>query len=114
MNMVANRAAPAPQGRLPPGPDGGVGVVFSARNQRGRSSHGSTSADSGSYPGLFFNSVSVMFNNVRIDGRPSKLNPSQRKEAVKRVRSAKRTAAEVARLFGVHPSTSCRIVAAAG
>ena len=50
----------------------------------------------------------------RIGGRPSKLNPSQRKEAVKMVRSGKKTSAEVARLFDVHPSTICRIIAAAG
>lgn len=50
----------------------------------------------------------------RIGGRPSKLNPSQRKEAVKMVRSGRKTSAEVARLFGVHPSTICRIIAAAG
>jgi len=50
----------------------------------------------------------------RIGGRPSKLNPNQRKEAVRMVRSGKKTSAEVARLFGVHPSTICRVIAAAG
>ncbi|MBA2669659.1 MAG: recombinase family protein [Gemmatimonadetes bacterium] len=47
----------------------------------------------------------------RIGGRKPKLNPAQRKVAIEMVDSGK-TAADVARLFGVHPSTVTRLIAA--
>ena len=47
----------------------------------------------------------------RIGGRRPKLDQAQQKEVVDMVTSGRKTAAEVARLFGVHPSTVGRIVA---
>jgi DNA invertase Pin-like site-specific DNA recombinase len=44
----------------------------------------------------------------RIGGRPRKLSARQRQEARERVTSGRKTTAETARLFGVHPSTICR------
>jgi len=49
----------------------------------------------------------------RIGGRRPKLDQAQQKEVVDMVTSGRKTAAEVARLFGVHPSTVGRIVARA-
>ncbi len=49
----------------------------------------------------------------RIGGRRPKLNANQRKEVVAMVASGRKTAAEAARLFEVHPSTVGRIVARA-
>jgi DNA invertase Pin-like site-specific DNA recombinase len=49
----------------------------------------------------------------RIGGRRSKLRPNQQSEIAAMVHSGKKTAAEVARLFGVHPSTICRMLARA-
>ena len=46
----------------------------------------------------------------RIGGRRPKLKPHQQKEIVKMVTSGAKTAADAARLFGVHPSTVGRIV----
>lgn len=47
----------------------------------------------------------------RIGGRPAKLAPKQRTEVIAMVRSGTKSAAEAARLFGVHPSTICRLLA---
>lgn len=47
----------------------------------------------------------------RIGGRRSKLNARQQKEVVRLVNSGEKTAAEAARLFGVHPSTVARLLA---
>lgn len=46
----------------------------------------------------------------RIGGRPPKLRPEQRQEIKKLVRSGKKTAADAARLFGVHPATVLRLL----
>ena len=46
----------------------------------------------------------------RIGGRPPKLTPQQRLEIVKLVRKGKKTAADAARLFGVHPATVSRLL----
>ena len=47
----------------------------------------------------------------RVGGRRPKLTPAQQREAVEMVSSGRKTAAEVARLFGVHPATISRLVA---
>jgi DNA invertase Pin-like site-specific DNA recombinase len=46
----------------------------------------------------------------RIGGRPPKLKAQQRLEIVKLVTRGKKTAAEAARLFGVHPATVSRLL----
>lgn len=46
----------------------------------------------------------------RVGGRRLKLKSHQQKEIVKLVKSGKKTAAEVARLFNVHPATVSRIL----
>lgn len=46
----------------------------------------------------------------RLAGRPKALNSEQITEAKKMIQSGKKTKAEVARLFGVHPSTVSRLV----
>lgn len=46
----------------------------------------------------------------RLAGRPKALNVDQIAEAKKMIESRKKTKAEVARLFGVHPSTVSRLV----
>lgn len=46
----------------------------------------------------------------RVGGRPPKLATHQQKEIVRLVKSGKKTAAEAARLFKVHPSTVSRIL----
>lgn len=46
----------------------------------------------------------------RIGGRPPKLKPQQRAEIVKLVRRGRKTAADAARLFGVHPATISRLL----
>lgn len=46
----------------------------------------------------------------RIGGRPSKLKPEQKREIVKLVTRGKKTAAEAARLFRVHPATVSRLL----
>lgn len=46
----------------------------------------------------------------RIGGRPPKLKPQQRQEIVKLVTKGKKTAAEAARLFSVHPATVSRLL----
>ena len=47
----------------------------------------------------------------RVGGRPRKLSAKQRDEVREMVTSGRKTAAEVARIFGVHPSTISRLVA---
>jgi DNA invertase Pin-like site-specific DNA recombinase len=47
----------------------------------------------------------------RVGGRPTKLEPKQRSEVITMVRSGRKSAAETARFFGVHPSTICRLLA---
>ena len=49
----------------------------------------------------------------RIGGRRPKLKEKQRKEIVKMVSEGKKTAADAARLFGVHPATVSRLLRAA-
>lgn len=46
----------------------------------------------------------------RVGGRKPKLTPRQQKEAIKLVTSGKKSGAEVARLFEVHPATISRLV----
>ena len=46
----------------------------------------------------------------RSGGRPPKLGDDQKQEIVHLVSSGKKTAAEAARLFGVHPSTVSRLL----
>lgn len=46
----------------------------------------------------------------RIGGRRHKLKPQQQAEIIKMVRSGKKTAADAARLFNVHPSTVSRLL----
>jgi len=50
----------------------------------------------------------------RIGGRRPKLLPQQRAEVVKMVTKGKKTAADAARLFNVHPATISRLLARAG
>ena len=47
----------------------------------------------------------------RIGGRPPKLTPQQQSEIRKMVSKGRKTAAEVARLFKVHPATVSRLLA---
>jgi DNA invertase Pin-like site-specific DNA recombinase len=46
----------------------------------------------------------------RIGGRPPKLKPQQQQEIIKLVSRGKKTAADAARLFGVHPATVSRLL----
>jgi len=46
----------------------------------------------------------------RVGGRRPKLNDNQQQEIVKLVNSGRKTAAEVAKLFKVHPATVSRIL----
>src|SRR5271168_5158179 len=46
----------------------------------------------------------------RTGGRPPKLKPQQRLEIVRLVKKGKKTAADAARLFGVHPATVSRLL----
>ena len=46
----------------------------------------------------------------RTGGRRPKLNPDQRREIIHLVNSGRKTAAETARLFDVHPSTISRLL----
>jgi DNA invertase Pin-like site-specific DNA recombinase len=50
----------------------------------------------------------------RIGGRRPKLLPQQQTEVLKMVRQGKKTAADAARLFNVHPATIGRLLARAG
>jgi len=47
----------------------------------------------------------------RVGGRPQKLNTDQKAEIIEMVESGRKTSAEVARLFRIHPSTVSRILA---
>lgn len=47
----------------------------------------------------------------RVGGRRPKLNQQQRLEIIEMVTSERKTSSEVARLFKVHPSTVCRLLA---
>jgi len=49
----------------------------------------------------------------RIGGRPPKLSPQQRIEISRMVARGNKTAADAARLFGVHPATISRLVSQA-
>jgi DNA invertase Pin-like site-specific DNA recombinase len=49
----------------------------------------------------------------RVGGRPPKLQPNQAKEIRAMVSSGRKTAAEAARLFGVHPATVSRLMTGA-
>ena len=49
----------------------------------------------------------------RRSGRRPKLDESERREVIDTVMSGRKRAAEVARLFKVHPATVCRLVAEA-
>ena len=46
----------------------------------------------------------------RIGGRPQKLRPQKRQEIVRLVRKGRKTAADAARLFDVHPATISRLL----
>ena len=46
----------------------------------------------------------------RVGGRPPKLAIHQQEEIVKLVKLGKKTAAEIAKLFNIHPSTVSRIL----
>ncbi len=46
----------------------------------------------------------------RIGGRRPKLRPQQQQEIIKLVKRGKKTAADAARLFGVHPATVSRLL----
>lgn len=46
----------------------------------------------------------------RVGGRRPKLSARQRREVVEMVSSGRKTAADVARLFGVHPATVSRML----
>jgi DNA invertase Pin-like site-specific DNA recombinase len=46
----------------------------------------------------------------RIGGRPPKLKPQQQREILRLVRRGRKTAADAARLFGVHPATISRLL----
>ena len=46
----------------------------------------------------------------RVGGRRPKLSPEQQREAVEAVRSGRRTASQMARVFGVHPATIGRLI----
>jgi len=48
----------------------------------------------------------------RIGGRPPKLTPQQRREIATLVKTGKKTAADAARLFSVHPATVSRLLGA--
>ena len=50
----------------------------------------------------------------RVGGRRPKLKTDQKAEIVRLVNSGKKTAADAARLFGVHPSTVSRLLQSAG
>ena len=56
--------------------------------------------------------LAIARSEGRVGGRPRKLSARQREEAREMVISGRRTAAEVARLFGVHPSTISRLLGA--
>jgi len=45
----------------------------------------------------------------RVGGRPRRLTPVQEKEALEMIASGRKTKADVARLFGVHPSLISRL-----
>lgn len=47
----------------------------------------------------------------RIGGRQPRLTAPQEKEVIEMVRSGRKSGADAARLFGVHPSTVCRLLA---
>jgi DNA invertase Pin-like site-specific DNA recombinase len=46
----------------------------------------------------------------RIGGRPPKLNRQQQTESVRMISRGRKTAADAARLFGVHPATISRLI----
>jgi len=50
----------------------------------------------------------------RVGGRRPKLTTQQQKEVTRWVQSGEKSAADVARLFQVHPSTICRLMAKQG
>jgi DNA invertase Pin-like site-specific DNA recombinase len=50
----------------------------------------------------------------RVGGRRPKLSPQQQKEVIDLVQSGRKTGADAARLFRVHPSTVARLLAKAG
>jgi len=52
-------------------------------------------------------------NEGRVGGRRPKLTVEQQREAIEAVRSGRRTASQMARVFDVHPATISRVVKAA-
>ena len=46
----------------------------------------------------------------RIGGRRPKLTPTQQRQIIRLVALGRNTAADVARLFGVHPATNSRLL----
>ncbi|MEI6715794.1 MAG: recombinase family protein [Verrucomicrobiota bacterium] len=49
----------------------------------------------------------------RHPGRPAKIKPEQKEEILRALRKGEKTQAELARLFNLHPSAVCRLVARA-
>jgi DNA invertase Pin-like site-specific DNA recombinase len=49
----------------------------------------------------------------RVGGRPPKLTPQQQTEIVRMISRGRKTAADAARLFGVHPATISRLLSRA-
>lgn len=49
----------------------------------------------------------------RVGGRPQKLKPQQQQEIIRLVKRGRKTAADAARLFGVHPATISRLLRSA-
>jgi DNA invertase Pin-like site-specific DNA recombinase len=54
--------------------------------------------------------LDVARKNGRVGGRRPKLNTHQQEEIINLVKSGKKTAADAARLFNVHPSTVSRLL----
>ncbi|MGD9610379.1 MAG: helix-turn-helix domain-containing protein [Desulfovibrionaceae bacterium] len=52
-------------------------------------------------------------SGVRTPGRKPRLTAAQKNEIVKAVSSGRKTAADMARVFAVHPSTVSRLIAKA-
>ena len=56
------------------------------------------------------NGLNAARKEGRIGGRRHKLKVNQQQEIIQLIRSGKKTAADVARLFDVHPSTVSRLL----
>lgn len=56
------------------------------------------------------NGLNAARKEGRIGGRRHKLKKNQQLEIIELVRNGKKTAADIARLFNVHPSTVSRLI----